>query len=137
MGKSESTADKAIAARMVREAAERARRAEIMSKINELEKEKAECVSLKAGFLGEKGKVGEMIAQMNSLKSMHLQPDGNCFSGITANALGLGILAAQTSMGKSCNYFSNIESAIGSQIEKLNAYIMELENKISSLKASI
>ena len=89
MGKSESTADKAIAARMAREAAERARRAEIMSKIHELEKEKAECVSLKAGFLGKKGKVGEMIAQMNSLKSMHLQPDGNCFSGITANALGL------------------------------------------------
>ena len=48
---------KAVAARMAREAAEQARRAEIMNKIRELEREKEECVSLRTGFEGKKGKV--------------------------------------------------------------------------------
>ena len=45
---------KAVAARMAREAAEQARRAEIMNKIRELEREKEECVSLRTGFEGKK-----------------------------------------------------------------------------------
>lgn len=128
---------KAVAARMAREAAEQARRAEIMNKIRELEREKEECVSLRTGFEGKKGKVCNLVAQMNRLKSMNLQPDGDGFSGNTAYAVVFGVLNAQMRMGKISNQFSDVESAVGTQVEKLNAYIKELESKIDNLRASL
>lgn len=128
---------KAVAVRMAREAAEQARRAEIMNKIRELEREKEECVSLRTGFEGKKGKVCNLVAQMNRLKSMNLQPDKSVFSGNTAGAVGFGVLNAQMCMGKSCNQFSDLEAAVGTQVEKLNAYIKELEGKIDNLRAGL
>lgn len=129
--------DKAVAARMAREAAERARRVEIMNKIHELEKEKEKCESLRAGFEGKRGKVGALVAQMSGIKSMNLQPDKSVFSGNTAGAVGFGVLNAQMCMGKSCNQFSDLEAAVGTQVEKLNAYIKELEDKIDNLRAGL
>lgn len=128
---------KAVAVRMAREAAEQARRAEIMNKIRELEREKEECVSLRTGFEEKKGKVCNLVAQMNRLKSMNLQPDKSVFSGNTAGAVGFGVLNAQMCMGKSCNQFSDLEAAVGTQVEKLNAYIKELEGKIDNLRAGL
>lgn len=128
---------KAVAARMAREAAERARRTEIMNKISELEREKEKCVSLRTGFEGKKGKVGDLVARMNRLKSMDLQPDGDGFSGNTSYAVVFGVLNAQMRMGKISNQFSDVESAVGTQVEKLNAYIKELESKIDNLRASL
>lgn len=129
--------NKAVAARMAREAAEQARRTEIMNKISELEREKEKCVSLRTGFEGKKGKVGDLVARMNRLKSMDLQPDGDGFSGNTAYAVVFGVLNAQMRMGKISNQFSDVESAVGTQVEKLNAYIKELESKIDNLRASL
>lgn len=128
---------KAVAVRMAREAAEQARRAEIMNKIRELEREKEECVSLRTGFEGKKGKVCNLVAQMSGIKSMNLQPDKSVFSGNTAGAVGFGVLNAQMCMGKSCNQFSDLEAAVGTQVEKLNAYIKELEGKIDNLRAGL
>lgn len=128
---------KAVAVRMAREAAEQARRAEIMNKIRELEREKEECVLLRTGFEEKKGKVCNLVAQMNRLKSMNLQPDKSVFSGNTAGAVGFGVLNAQMCMGKSCNQFSDLEAAVGTQVEKLNAYIKELEGKIDNLRAGL
>ena len=68
---------------------------------------------------------------------MDLQPDGDGFSGNTAYAVVFGVLNAQMRMGKISNQFSDVESAVGTQVEKLNAYIKELESKIDNLRASL
>lgn len=132
----DAMAAKLEAERVAREA-EETRKREIMAKIRLLEQEKAECQELKSAFSGMKSRLAGIISQINGLKGMRLETDIHSFSGIAANAVNAGILDAQINMGKRNSSFSNIESAIGMQIGLLSSYIIELEGRINTLRASL
>lgn len=108
-----------------------------MGKIQLLEQEKAECQELKSAFMGMKGRMSGIISQINGLKSMRLEADIHSFSGTVANAINTGIVDAQIAMGKRNSSFSNIDSATEMQIGLLSSYIVELEGRINTLRASL
>lgn len=116
---------------------EEARKREILAKIQLLENEISECQSLITSFGGLKGQVGMLISQVNGYKSTQPEADSNVFSGITADAVNEGIEDARSDMGERVNDFSNVETAIGTQIGLLESYIMELRSRVSSLRASL
>lgn len=116
---------------------EEARKREILAKIQLLENEISECQSLITSFGGLKGQVGMLISQVIGYKSTQPEADSNVFSGITADAVNEGIEDARSDMGERVNDFSNVETAIGTQIGLLEPYIMELRSRVSSLRASL
>lgn len=126
-----------LAAEQVAREAEEARKREIMEKIRRLEQEKLECQGLKSAFMGMKGRMEGIISQINGLKARRLETDIHSFSGAAANTINAGVADAQTAMGKRNSSFSNVESATGVQIELLSSYIVELEGRISALRADL
>ncbi len=132
----DAMAAKLAAERAAREA-EEARRRDIMEKIQLLEDEINECQGLISSFSGLKGQVGMLISRMNEYKAMNLEADRNSFFGMTASAVYEGMTSARSAMGESAGSFSEVESAIGSQIGMLSSYVMELRSRISSLQAGL
>lgn len=121
-----------LAAEQTARDAEEARKKEIMEKIRRLEQEKAEYQDFKSAFMGMKGRMEEIISQINGLKARRLETDIYSFSGTAADTINTGVSVAQTAMGKRNSSFSNVELAAGVQIEQLSSYIVELEGKRSA-----
>lgn len=131
----------AIAAKMVAEQAareaEEVRKREIMEKIRRLEQEKAECQNFKSAFMGMKGRMEEIISQINGLKARRLETDIYSFSGTAADTFNAGVSLAQNAMWKRNSSFSDVELAIGVQIELLSSYMVELDGRIIALREDL
>ncbi len=119
------------------QAAEEARKREIMEKIRHLEQEKAECQGLKADFQGMNGCLEGIISKINGLKAKKLEADIQRFSGMSADAVDTGISNAQSVMGKRNGRFFDVETVAGTQITLLDSYIAELGGRIDTLRASL
>lgn len=120
-----------------RRAAEEVRRREIMEKIQQLEREQAECQDLKGAFYRANGCLEGIISQINGLKARKLETDIQRFSGVSAETVDMGMLNAQTVMGKRNSRFFDLESMAGTQIASLDSYIAELGGRIDALWASL
>lgn len=132
----EAIAAKLAAERAAREA-EEARKREIMRQIKTLEDERDECESLIGSFSSLQAQVQASSIQLGNLKIRAMHPEMGLFSGVTAAATEEGISNVAESLAVKAGVISEVAAAIGSQIGMLHSHIMELNSRISSLKAGL
>lgn len=121
---------------LARQRAEIARRQRILAQIKDLETEISECEGLIASFDGLKGEVQSAAAGLKIAPAASYI-DCDFFAGGTASATEQGLSGAQASMALKAVDLDSVEAAIGTQIGRLNTYIIELQERISSLRGSL
>ncbi|MGN0245184.1 MAG: hypothetical protein ACI4DK_04345 [Lachnospiraceae bacterium] len=144
MGKTKNMADMETAMRQARESAERIRRAEIMKKIDELEKEKAICESCVSELSGVVSGLNGKQSDLNSAFMNFSQNDLTGQIAIPGIFDGLGAIAVKGLVNESVEQMNavagdiiNIIGTIDSQIGQLQEYIGQLEEKVYNLKVML
>ena len=132
----EAMAMKLAAERVAREA-EEAHRRDIMEKILILENEITECRELISSFSSLRGQVEGSASRMSSMNIQELYPAVTSFFGVTASATEDGILGAMNSIISKAEVIYNVDSAIGTQIGRLEWHIKDLNSRINALKEGL